>query len=402
MLEVSVISLFFRWPFNIKLKSNNILCYHQDVGMSLDEVVLCFLKGFECEKTTRSWNTDPMVPLNNKQVTYSLFDADKISNDLHWTSEITDHDTDETTESLRELETKVNGTSSYDEKLSGLSLQGSFGLSTEQETKSFYHYRYNRNSYGYVTLLNPSLDYLTDQARSELDAVTSMDAATKFLQKYGLGYIHQIEIGRSYQKVCKMESYHFLTESDFNMEIEQESANASIQGSVDINMNIKGRNVSSSVNIERYGGPKDFVGTWEEFLASPGSEPAVIAYDFEPLYSMCNGHPAQTYLEDAYRDMIDRAPPLPGVDATFSDRYIVEVQRRKLKKDYIRIKYDGGSNLTTDEVTDKTRNDFLKKINKSSNKKNWGFHPNVGSTMARTFECDHVIRAYSDVPSNIF
>ena len=106
-----------------------------------------------------------------------------------------------------------------------------------------------------------------------------------------------------------MESYHFLTKSDLSMEIEKNTADSSIEGTVDIDMEFHGRNVSSSVDVERDGGPKDFVGIWEEF---PGSEPAVIAYDFEPLYSMCNGHPAQTYLEDACRDMIDRAPPLPG------------------------------------------------------------------------------------------
>ena len=402
MLEVSVISLFFRWPFNIKLKSNNILCYHQDVGMSLDELVPYFQNGFECEKTTGVWNINSITPLSNKQVTYPLFDADKISNDLYWMSQIIVNDFEETTDSLRGLETSVNGSASYESKLSGLSLQGSFGLSTDQETKSFYHYRYNRHSYGFVTLRNPSLDYLTDEAREELDAITSMYAATKFLQKWGLGYINQVEIGRSYKKTCKMESYHFLTKSDLSMEIENKTADASIEGTVDIDMEICGRNVSSSVEVERYGGPKDFVGTWEEFLAAPGSDPAVIAYDFEPLYSMCNGHPAQIYLEDAYRDMIERAPSLPGVEATFSDRYIVEVQRRKLNKDYIRIKYDGGSNLTTNEVTDKARKDFLKKVNAQSKEKNWGFHPRVGSTLARTFECDHVIRVYTDVPANIF
>ena len=38
-----------------------------------DELVLCFEKGFECEKTAGSWNIYSMVPLNNKQVTLLAF-----------------------------------------------------------------------------------------------------------------------------------------------------------------------------------------------------------------------------------------------------------------------------------------------------------------------------------------
>lgn len=249
------------------------------------------------------------------------------------------------------------------------------------------------------------LNYLTETARNKIESINNVEKATEFIRTYGIGYINQIVIGVAYTKVAQVRKYHYLTESDFEMEINKNSAISNKTGDICFQLDINGKKVTCSVKVEKFGSPKKDDGSWDEYLKADGGKPTVIGYDFEPVFSLCDDgkHTKQKeLLEKAYKDMIDKAPDLPGVGNAFKDTYEIEVQRRRAAKDYIRLYYAGGKRIGEWKVTDKQRNDFLKKVNKSKKRKHWAFCRRDGSTDKKSFEYEKKLSHYNELPSNLF
>ncbi|GFH44964.1 predicted protein [Chaetoceros tenuissimus] len=381
----------------------------KSVGISADNLVLHFTSGFECEKTAGGFNQSPMLPLPKKKVARGLFDAEKIANCMEWMQDDHKNLWHDTEESLKDLKETFQGFAGYHRKLTDLSIRGMFGLTTESTTESFYHSTHHRRVYGFVNLdlegSGSHLDFLTKSAKSKIESINSTDKAKDFIRTYGIGYINQIAIGVAYTKVAKARKHHYLTKSDFEMQINKNSAMSNMTGDIEFNLNINGKQVSCSVKVEKFGSPKKDDGSWDEYLKSDGGQPTVIGYDFEPVFSLCDDEKytkQKGYLEKAYYDMIAKAPPLPGVGTAVKDTYEIEVQRRRAAKDYIRLYYGGGNRIGEWKVTDKQRNDFLKKVNKSGKRKHWAFCRRDGSTDMKSFQCEEKLTHYNDLPSNLF